>query len=604
MIPTKRTSDQLSDVEQDFRTPSRITREENVPSLVAAVYRKVWHEYDEWSKEDFASSMNSLISGAGTRDEVEDDIFEELEQLSLQETASTDTMPRPKIISLETPLEPTPLFNSCTPISSNQFTGDDSNHMPFIPLADDPSFDWKGHCEKYKDFEWQTTVFDSDLHAVVIETARRLYQAHGLSYSQIEETKILPLPLTSAEDGVLRTTRRQGALDWAGAQPDIRSKPPPSPSVSMRAEFDELVKQFCNSSSCMIGFCDQHIDWFPMPLPLPVQPHSSSSDLFQSIVTSCGNSCTILRVPGNMADIQETEWTPNEIDIFNILLAYAPDASPCDLAVICKKPCFEVYKRRMRLLPNQDIRSKPPERRLPALKSTMFNDLNCDDFHPNPPCRHEGPCDADADCACFQNKAHCERSCRCDLKICRRRWPGCNCVRSRSARPCGTDRCACFRAHRECDPELCGKCEARDQFNNNGCLNVSLQRGHRKATETKTGSWGLGLFLLEHAAPSELITEYVGELIYEPTATSRDDVSRHRQRNYLFDLNSALALDSEFAGNESRFINHSAKKFNCYAQVMMVHGNHRIGIYAHSHIEPGVELLLNYGTLFFQSALE
>lgn len=25
------------------------------------------------------------------------------------------------------------------------------------------------------------------------------------------------------------------------------------------------------------------------------------------------------------------------------ILKMAPDASPCDLAVICKKPCFEVY---------------------------------------------------------------------------------------------------------------------------------------------------------------------------------------------------------------------------------------------------------------------
>lgn len=47
---------------------------------------------------------------------------------------------------------------------------------------------------------------------------------------------------------------------------------------------------------------------------------------------------------------------------------------------------------------------------------------------------------------------------------------------------------------------------------------------------------------------------------------SDSDVSTHRQRNYLFDLDAAVALDSDFAGNGSRYINHSEKDCNCRAQ--------------------------------------
>ena len=40
-----------------------------------------------------------------------------------------------------------------------------------------------------------------------------------------------------------------------------------------------------------------------------------------------------------------------------------------------------------------------------------------------------------------------------------RRWKGCACARS--AKLCGTKKCPCFRAHIECDPEVCMSCESR-----------------------------------------------------------------------------------------------------------------------------------------------
>ncbi|KAJ3880839.1 hypothetical protein F5051DRAFT_322974 [Lentinula edodes] len=538
--------------------------------------------------------MNDLgtpPADANTRvkDAEDSDIVGELGQLNLQERELT-TLTDPHTIILEAPFEPPPSYDSCNPVSNNHFTGDDASHMPFLPLADDPSFDWKGYCVNYKYFAWQTKFFDSNLHAMVVEAARRLHEQHGFSYSQIDDTGVLPLSLTAGEDGVLRTVRYQGSSDWAGAESH------PVPAVPLQPEFKELVSQFCNSASCMMGFCDQHgesFNWFPMPPPRPVSPRMQSSDLFSDIISPCGDDCFILRVPGNIPAI--TEWTPNEIDTFNMILDYSPDSSPCDLATICKKPCFEIFKRRRRTLPDDNIKRRPAEnslKRPPRLKHTM-----------NAPCHHKGPCNVTSNCACFRNKAHCERSCRCDSKLCRRRWSGCNCVRTKTRRPCGTERCACFKAHRECDPELCGKCEARSftliSYTSHSYDISSLHRW--QSTEVKPGSWGVGLFLLESAGPGELITEYVGELVYELTTESRDDVSMHRQRNYLFNLNATFALDSEFIGNESRYINHSEDTPNCRAQVMMVNGDHRIGIYAQTHIEAGAELFLNYGPEFFKA---
>ncbi|EEB92156.1 hypothetical protein MPER_09378, partial [Moniliophthora perniciosa FA553] len=134
---------------------------------------------------------------------------------------------------------------------------------------------------------------------------------------------------------------------------------------------------------------------------------------------------------------------------------------------------------------------------------------------------------------------------------------------------CGSGRCACFWARRECDPNVCVKCKSK-VADPSLCRNVSLQRGVKKNLQVKD---------------TELIVEYVGELIYETTIDSRDD---------------AISIDSFYAGNESRYINHSEENANCTAIVKLVNGEHRIGIYAAKNILAGEELFLNYGPIFFK----
>ncbi|KAL1213224.1 Histone-lysine N-methyltransferase MEDEA [Cardamine amara subsp. amara] len=232
----------------------------------------------------------------------------------------------------------------------------------------------------------------------------------------------------------------------------------------------------------------------------------------------------------------------------------------------------------------------------PALRKQAIGQAR---FH-----RQYTPCTCDSicgdQCICLTNGNCCEKYCGCPKK-CNNRFEGCNCAKSE----CRNRQCPCFAANRECDPDLCRSCKPsygdgslghetsseQRQCNN---MNILLKK-HKRILIAKSDVHGWGAFTRDSLTKNEFLGEYTGELITEEEENERwkEDYNKHGT-SYFFDLNDQLEIDARRKGNKFRFLNHS-KEPNCFAKVMIVRGDHRIGIFAGKDIKEGEELFLDYG---------
>lgn len=236
------------------------------------------------------------------------------------------------------------------------------------------------------------------------------------------------------------------------------------------------------------------------------------------------------------------------------------------------------------------------------------------------PCDHPGlSCDdEEADCSCVRKRIPCEKTCACP-KSCRHKFAGCACSPGK-ARKAGEfvclndDRCACFQAGRECDPDLCGSCGScdvvdpitkyDDSVTVGKCRNAVMQRGVPKRTLLgDSGVHGMGLYAGENIQRAEFVGEYKGEIITSEEAERRGTVYDIQGLSYLFTLNSKQLIDSTYYGNKMRFINHRSVNANVYARMVMVNTVHRIAMYGARPIKAGEELFFNYGETFPEEKL-
>ncbi|KAF8067457.1 hypothetical protein FPV67DRAFT_1492038 [Lyophyllum atratum] len=511
-------------------------------------------------------------------------------------------------------IRPYSRYEACTPASYNY--AKETHHgdaLDFIPYADDEAFPIEEYLRSFELFSWQTDFPDPDCEMIQLEVATRLITVNssileeGFTIPEVDQLNILRKLRIHRSSGLLWDTAQRDGLWWSSL--------PGDPTISRdfvpktRDVFEHVnqeIPNFCPKLKCLRSFCATHKN--PYGGLDIVKPKLRSDELEVAGRGGCGDTC-FRYVYGEDYPTGLVKWEdPEDVVEVESILKLLPDESPCNLAVICRKRCFEIFAFRCSRFNDADIEDgRVPERPPHALKPIFVddyfeNDANSGKFTVPPPCHHPGPCDQFT-CSCHQNNQHCQRSCRCDRK-CAIRWKGCDCKHSKKSRggdrPCqSADKCKCLRAGRECDPELCVRCGARGKGKAKGnCRNVNLQRGEFPTIMVRYGSYGLGAFATSQISENTTIGEYFGEIIRDIEHGSYAIIHAHTGLNYIFDLDSIYSLDAAKLGNEMRYLNDYRDRpdyNNCVAQLRLIDGDHRIALVTNQSVQPNEELFLSYG---------
>ncbi|RID40047.1 hypothetical protein BRARA_J00117 [Brassica rapa] len=228
----------------------------------------------------------------------------------------------------------------------------------------------------------------------------------------------------------------------------------------------------------------------------------------------------------------------------------------------------------------------------PAIKNSA-KELN-KEYKQYTPCTCEPVCGDQ--CPCLTSGNVCEKYCGC-LKTCKNRFGGCNCAKGQ----CSNRQCPCFSISRECDPDICRSCSLSCGDGSLGeasqpiqCMNMRfLLKKHKKILLAMSDVHGWGAFTRHSLKKNEFLGEYTGELVSYEEAEERGRAERKNGFSYLFTLNDKICIDARRKGNKLKFLNHSSKP-NCYAKLMVVRGDHRIGLFADKNIGEGEELFFHY----------
>ena len=117
----------------------------------------------------------------------------------------------------------------------------------------------------------------------------------------------------------------------------------------------------------------------------------------------------------------------------------------------------------------------------------------------------------------------------------------------------------------------------------------------KKLTFGRSRIHNWGLFALETIPADEMVIEYVGQVIRQQVADTREKGYEKIGigSSYMFRIDSETIIDATKCGNFGRFINHSCTP-NCTAKILTVDDTKRIVIYSKEEIPAGGEITYDY----------
>ncbi|KAL0884324.1 hypothetical protein Bca101_008305 [Brassica carinata] len=159
------------------------------------------------------------------------------------------------------------------------------------------------------------------------------------------------------------------------------------------------------------------------------------------------------------------------------------------------------------------------------------------------------------------------------------------------------------RCPKTCNNHLCRSCslscgDGHDSLGETSktreCKNMQfLLKKHKKILLGMSDVHGWGAYARHPLKRNEFLGEYTGDLVSIDEAEERDRADDKLGYSYIFNLNDKFVIDSRRQGSKLRFLNHSTNP-NCYAKLMIVKGDHKIGLFAAKTIREGEELVFEY----------
>ncbi|KAF8653405.1 hypothetical protein AX16_003948 [Volvariella volvacea WC 439] len=345
--------------------------------LVIHVLREVWEEFYKWKREDSIYHLSSLnakeprdppslgVTGTTSVHPVDFSAFDSDDDEFVVETYDRDSptptdVKRVKPVQITVPdcIQPYPRYEFCTPLSRN-ISLENTRYVPFVPYYDDPSFPIREYLKHFDGLAWEKDFKNPDTDLIALEAMRRLHYGHDMTLSQIDELGILP-----ESETLLKEAGQRDLVYWPGTLSGFPSLVPYKKDLTSTqfSIFDTILHDtqnlFCAELGCILSKCKLH----PQPShPLvPQKPLLTSDDMKTMKREPCGEDCykNFLEEDkdGIRTSMEDIEWTnPNDVTFLKDLLKICPDDSPCDLAYICRKRCYEMFSYRCKLLPDEDI---------------------------------------------------------------------------------------------------------------------------------------------------------------------------------------------------------------------------------------------------------